>query len=100
MKATVSCPPGVNRRTFARAAIAAVAVGKVAPAQRPARQPRVKGPLVWLDMDQKGLDDAYDQSVYAPNQQQVTGRWATNSEAVRQRLGPPSTPRADAGRGA
>jgi len=28
---------------------------------------RVKGPLVWLDMDQKQLDDAYDQSVYAPN---------------------------------
>ena len=29
---------------------------------------RAKGPLVWLDMDQKELDDAYDQSVYAPNQ--------------------------------
>ena len=33
---------------------------------------RPKGPLVWLDMDQKALDDAYDQSVYAPNQRQVT----------------------------
>lgn len=32
--------------------------------------PRVKGPPVWLDMDQKELDDAYDQSVYAPNQEQ------------------------------
>ena len=30
--------------------------------------PRVKGPRVWLDMDQKALDDAYDQSVWAPNQ--------------------------------
>jgi arylformamidase len=40
-------------------------------------------------MDQKELDDAYDQGVYAPNQQLVTRRWATNSEAVRQRLGPP-----------
>lgn len=27
-----------------------------------------KGPLVWLDLDQKALDDAYDQAVWAPNQ--------------------------------
>lgn len=27
-----------------------------------------KGPPVWLDMDQKALDDAYDQAVWAPNQ--------------------------------
>jgi arylformamidase len=45
--------------------------------------------LVWLDLDQKELDDAYDQSVYAPNQRQITGRYVTNSEAVRQRLGTP-----------
>jgi hypothetical protein len=45
----------------------------------PAGTPPVKGPLVWLDMDQKDLDDAYDQSVYAPNMEQITGRWATNS---------------------
>ena len=51
--------------------------------------PRVKGPPVWLDMDQKELDDAYDQSVYAPNLRQIIGRWTTNSEAVRARLGPP-----------
>jgi arylformamidase len=50
---------------------------------------RVKGPRVWLDLDQKELDDAYDQSVYAPNQQQVTGRYATNSARTRAKLGPP-----------
>jgi len=50
---------------------------------------RVKGPRVWLDLDQKELDDAYDQSVYAPNQPQITGRYATNSEAARARLGAP-----------
>ncbi len=33
--------------------------------------PRVKGPRVWLDMDQAELDAAYDQSVYAPNLQQI-----------------------------
>src|SRR3989475_2250091 len=51
--------------------------------------PRAKGPRVWLDLDQKELDDAYDQSVYAPNQPQVTGRYATNSEITRARLGAP-----------
>jgi arylformamidase len=50
---------------------------------------RVKGPRVWLDMDQKELDDAYDQSVYAPNRDQVLKRQAANSEAARARLGAP-----------
>jgi len=49
----------------------------------------VKGPLVWLDMDQKELDDAYDQSVYAPNQQLVAKRRALASEMALRRLGPP-----------
>ena len=40
-------------------------------------------------MDQKALDDAYDQSKYAPNIQQVLGRYVTNSEAARARLGAP-----------
>ena len=31
---------------------------------------RTKGPIVWLDMDQQALDDAYDQLVYAPNRDQ------------------------------
>jgi arylformamidase len=51
--------------------------------------PRVKGPPVWLDMDQAELDAAYDQSVYAPNLLQLTKRYATNSEDVRTRLGAP-----------
>jgi arylformamidase len=44
---------------------------------------------VWLDMDQAELDDAYDQSKYAPNLSQVVKRWATNSEDARARLGAP-----------
>jgi len=51
--------------------------------------PGVKGPAVWLDMDQAELDAAYDQSKYAPNLQQIVKRYATNSEAVRARLGAP-----------
>lgn len=50
---------------------------------------RVKGPLVWLDMDQKELDDAYDQTVYAPNQPLLALRRKTASESVLKRFGPP-----------
>ena len=54
-----------------------------------AAQPRPKGPLVWLDMDQKELDDAYDQSAYAPNRDQINRRRASLSELARARLGAP-----------
>ncbi len=50
---------------------------------------RIKGPPVWLDMDQKELDDAYDQAVYASNMEQVHARNAFNSDRVRKRLGEP-----------
>jgi arylformamidase len=50
---------------------------------------RAKGPLIWLDMDQKALDDAYDQLVYAPNRDQVHKRNMFNSDRVRARLGSP-----------
>jgi len=75
-----------------RALIAATAVfgaGAPALAQQPPQASRVKGPLVWLDMDQQDLDDAYDQSVYAPNRDQILKRCVCNSELVRERLGPP-----------
>jgi arylformamidase len=50
---------------------------------------RAKGPLVWLDMDQQALDDAYDQQVYAANREQVVERRLANSERARQTLGNP-----------
>ncbi len=59
----------------------------IAPAEP--RAARVKGPAVWLDLDQRELDDAYDQSAYAPNRDQLVARNARNSEGVRARLGPP-----------
>ena len=52
-------------------------------------QTRVKGPLVWLDMDQEELDLAYTQSHYAPNIRQVIARWNSNSAIVRSRIGSP-----------
>lgn len=48
-----------------------------------------QGPRVWLDMDQVELDAAYDQSLYAPLAGQIRARFASNSEQVRARLGPP-----------
>jgi len=44
---------------------------------------------VFLDYDQKALDDAYDQSVYAPNRDQLLARFAHASETARRRLGAP-----------
>lgn len=44
---------------------------------------------VFLDYDQKALDDAYDQAVYAPNRDQILARLARTSELVRQRIGAP-----------
>ncbi|MFL5096514.1 MAG: alpha/beta hydrolase [Xanthobacteraceae bacterium] len=48
-----------------------------------------KGALVWLDMDQRALDNAYDQEVYAPNRAQVVERRLANSERTRSILGAP-----------
>ena len=84
----------VTRRTFLGAGVAGavLATGGPALAQQPGpaqQAPRVKGPPVWLDMDQTELDAAYDQSKYAPNLRQIVKRYATNSEAVRARLGAP-----------
>jgi arylformamidase len=53
------------------------------------QQPRTKGPLVWLDMDQHELDNAYDQTVYAPMIDQHRERLAAFSEQVRRHVGEP-----------
>ena len=44
---------------------------------------------MFLDYDQKALDDAYDQAVYAANRDQVIARFASASRITRQRLGEP-----------
>jgi arylformamidase len=84
----------VRRRKFlylaaGSAASTAIMGGKSAAAQ-PAPPSRVRGPLVWLEMDQKELDDAYDQFVYAPNARQIIARCHRNSELVRERIGAPT----------
>jgi arylformamidase len=48
-----------------------------------------KGPNVFMDYDQFELDAAYDQDYYEPLGSQVYARLATDSDAVRNRLGAP-----------
>jgi arylformamidase len=70
-------------------AVAAGAAAVAASAVAVAPQPRAKGPAVWLDMDQQALDDAYDQTVYAPNRDQVAKRRVANSDKARAVIGAP-----------
>jgi arylformamidase len=46
-------------------------------------------PLVWRNLDQEALDNAYDQLVYAPNRDQVIARRLVESAQTRARLGEP-----------
>jgi arylformamidase len=55
----------------------------------PTAAARVMGPLVWLDMDQQALDDAYDQTKYAANRDQVNGRRIPLSARARALIGEP-----------
>jgi arylformamidase len=48
---------------------------------------RTKGPIVWLDMDQQQLDDAYDQTKYASNNPQIRARRAAAVERARPYIG-------------
>jgi arylformamidase len=79
-----------RRALFAGAAAGALALtSQPAAAQRCPAPPRPKGPLVWQDLDQKELDDAYDQSVYAFNQGNIAERRRANSELALKVIGPP-----------
>jgi arylformamidase len=82
----------IDRRTMLAGIAAGVAAtsARAAFAQPSAATASEKGPIVWLNMDQKQLDDAYDQSKYAPNFEQVIKRYASNSAAMRARLGEPT----------
>jgi arylformamidase len=51
--------------------------------------PHTKGPLVFMNYDQVELDAAYDQVRYDPLLERVAARLASNSHAVRQRIGEP-----------
>jgi arylformamidase len=83
----------MTRRSLVAGAAAATfaAAAEPALAQRcpPTPPARVKGPAVWLDLDQQDLDDAYDQPVYAFNQQNIAERREANNEKVLAIIGKP-----------
>jgi arylformamidase len=91
MTETMTSTNSMNRSTVLaglRRWRSSAAPATMASAQQPAT-PAEKGPKVWLDMDQQQLDDAYDQAKYAPNFVQVMKRYASNSAAMRVRIGEP-----------
>ena len=55
----------------------------------PGSTSRAKGPLVFLDMDQQALDEAYDQEIWAPNRALIVERRKAASEQARTILGMP-----------
>lgn len=79
----------IDRRLLISGLAAGIAVLPSAGSAQPAAAPTEKGPAVWLGMDQRELDDAYDQSKYAPNLQQILKRYASNSNVTRSRIGEP-----------
>ena len=79
-----------------RILVAGTAAGTIALASEPllaqrlpAELPRAKGPLVWLDMDQQALDEAYDQAVYAFNVDNILERWDQANAAALAKIGAP-----------
>ena len=50
---------------------------------------RVQGPIVWGDMDQAALDDAYDQQVWAENFTRMAKRRNALAAAARERVAAP-----------
>ena len=71
--------PLTNPDLTRRALVASAVAGTLAAGSEPAAAqrcmgpppPHVKGPAVWLDLDQQELDDAYDQDVYAFNARNI-----------------------------
>ena len=73
---------GVSRRGALAGAVAAFSAV-------PALSASAKGPIVWNGMDQKELDDAYDQSVYAPNAKLLSQRRDVANKLVLKSIGAP-----------
>jgi arylformamidase len=72
------------------AATAALAAGPALSEEcRLGPAPHEKGARVFMDMDQQELDASYNQLAYEPLMSQVGERLASNSEAIRARIGAP-----------
>jgi arylformamidase len=82
-------PAPVTRRSLFAAAPAVIAAPALAEECRIGPPEHHKGPAVFMDYDQVELDASYDQVQYEPLLRQVAQRLASNSDAVRARLGAP-----------
>ena len=93
MKRDKSFGANFSRRTLMTSAMAGAftVAAHPAAAQRcpPIPPARVKGPLVWMNMDQQDVDEAYDNDVYAFNSKNVLERQAANNEIARLVVGKP-----------
>ena len=81
-----------RRRLVAGGVVGAIALTSdpVAAQRCPATPPaRLKGPPIWLDLDQQDLDEAYDQNVYAFNFRNIAERRAANNETALAVIGRP-----------
>lgn len=79
----------LSRRAVLGATAAIAAAPALAEECRLGPAPHEKGAAVFLDMDQQELDASYDQLAYEPLLSQVARRFASNSEAMRARIGAP-----------
>src|SRR5262249_6878149 len=79
----------ISRRTMLGAAAAFAGSPALAEERHIGPPPHHKGPLVFLDYDQVELDASYDQVNYEPTIRRVSQRLASNSEAMRARIGAP-----------
>jgi arylformamidase len=84
-----SYPMPFSRRSILCSAAATIAAPALAQECRLGPPEHHKGPTVFMDYDQLELDAAYDQSYYEPLGGQTYARFASNSEIVRARIGPP-----------
>jgi arylformamidase len=85
----MSAISSASRRGFLGAAAFLAAGPALAAECRLGPPPHEKGPPVFMNYDQAELDAAYDQSAYEANIAQIGVRGASNSDAVRARLGAP-----------
>jgi arylformamidase len=90
MRTYVSRPLRLTRRSILGSAAATIAApAALAQECRLGPPDHHKGPTVFMNYDQLELDAAYDQDYYEPLGGQTYARLASNSEAVRARIGAP-----------
>jgi arylformamidase len=78
-----------RRAVLSGVAAATIACPALAQNCRIGPPPHTKGPLVFMNYDQIELDAAYEQARYDPLLERTGARLASNSDAVRKRIGQP-----------